>query len=119
MADFFTDRPVRAVWSSQAQRCIETVAPIAEIHDVPFAVRSELTEGARPNDLLELLRDEASAEGDLVLCSHGDLIPEVLNRLLREGMAMRGPRGCEKASIWELETRGRDITRGIYTPSAL
>ena len=112
---FFRDRAVRGVWSSQAQRCVETVTAVAEHHAVPLEIRTELTEGARPNDLLELLRDEASTDGDLVLCSHGDLIPEVLNRLLREGMAVRGARGCETASIWELETRGRDIVRGTYT----
>lgn len=112
---FFAGRRVRAVASSQAVRCVDTIAGTAGAHDLDVEIRAELTEGARPNDLLEYLRDEASTDGDLVLCSHGDLIPEVLNRLLREGMAVLGPRGCEKGSVWELETRGRDITRGVYT----
>ena len=76
-----------------------------------------LTEGARPVDVLELLRGEAAVDGDLVLCSHGDLIPEVLNRLLRNGMTVVGARGCEKGSIWSLETKGRDIVRGSYLAS--
>ncbi|MEM7141059.1 MAG: phosphoglycerate mutase family protein [Actinomycetota bacterium] len=112
---FFADRPLRAAYSSQALRCVDTIAPAAQTHGLEVEIRAPLTEGARPNDLLELLRDEAATEGDLVVCSHGDLIPEVLNRLLREGMSVLGPRGCEKGSVWELETRGRDITRGIYT----
>ena len=65
--------------------------------------------------LLELMRTEALIEGDLVMCSHGDLIPEVLNRLLREGMSVIGGRGCEKGSVWTLEVRGRDIVSGTYT----
>lgn len=115
IAAFFHGRALRGVSSSQAVRCVDTVAPTAAEHGVEVAIRPELTEGARPNDLLEYLRTQAAADGDLVLCSHGDLIPEVLNRLLREGMTVRGPRGCEKGSIWELETRGRDITSAVYT----
>jgi len=87
---------------------------VARAHGLEIGVRAELTEGARPGDLLESMRAEAAVDGDLVMCSHGDLIPEVLNRLLREGMRIVGPRGCEKGSVWELETRGRDITRGTY-----
>ncbi len=115
IATHLADRTVRGVWSSRAIRCVDTVVPTAAGHGLVVETRDELTEGARPNDLLELLRTEASAADDLVLCSHGDLIPEVLNRLLREGMSVVGPRGCEKGSIWALETRGRDITQARYT----
>ncbi len=111
----FADHELRGVWASRAVRCVDTVAGTAQAHGLPVEIRSELTEGASPNALLELLRDEALGEGDLVMCSHGDLIPEVLNRLLREGMSVLGARGCEKASVWELETRGRDITQARYT----
>ena len=115
IAAYFSDHAVRGVWSSRAQRCTDTVVGVADAHGLAVEVRAELTEGASPNALLELLREEAAPDGDLVMCSHGDLIPEVLNRLLREGMAVQGPRGCEKGSVWELETRGRDITLGRYT----
>jgi 8-oxo-dGTP diphosphatase len=111
----FSDHDIRSVWSSQAIRCVDTVRGTAEAHGLTVEVRPELTEGASPNALLELLREQTTADGELVMCSHGDLIPEVLNRLLREGMSVLGPRGCEKGSIWELETRGRDITQGRYT----
>ena len=112
---FFADRSVRGVASSQAVRCVDTVTATATAHGLDVEIRPELTEGARPNDLLEYLRDAAATDDAMVFCSHGDLIPEVLNRLLREGMVVQGPRGCEKGSIWELETRGRDITRATYT----
>ena len=59
------------------------------------------------------MRAEALIEGDLIMCSHGDLIPEVLNRLLREGMSVIGGRGCERLG---LDARGarRDIVSGTY-----
>jgi phosphohistidine phosphatase SixA len=112
---YFSGHDLRGVWSSRAVRCVDTVAGTADAHGLPVELRAELTEGASPNALLELLREETSADGDLVMCSHGDLIPEVLSRLLRQGMSVLGARGCEKASVWELETRGRDITKGRYT----
>lgn len=115
LARFFDGAPIRAVWSSMATRCMQTVGPIASGLGLPIEPRRELTEGARAAPLLELLREEALADGDLVLCSHGDLIPEVLNRLLREGMSVIGGRGCEKGSVWSLEVRGRDIVSGTYT----
>ena len=112
---FFADHAVRGVWSSMATRCQQTIAPVAASHGLTVEVRRELTEGARPNDLLELMREQALLDDHLILCSHGDLIPEVLNRLLREGMSIIGGRGCEKGSIWTLEARGRDIVSGTYT----
>ena len=115
LVPFFADAPIRAVWSSMATRCLQTVEPLATTRQLAVEPRRELTEGARPVPLLELLREEAMADGDLVLCSHGDLIPDALNRLLREGMAIIGGRGCEKGSVWSLEARGRDIESGCYT----
>lgn len=117
IAAWFSDHSLRGVWSSQATRCVGTMTPTAQAHGLTVEIHEELTEGAKPNDLLELLRREATVDGDLVMCSHGDLIPEVLNRLLRKGMSVSGGRGCEKGSVWELETRGRDITRGHYISS--
>ncbi|MEM9465902.1 MAG: phosphoglycerate mutase family protein [Actinomycetota bacterium] len=112
---WFADRPVRAVWSSMATRCAQTVAPLAHRAGVEVESRSELTEGARAAVLLELVRAEIQLDDDLVMCSHGDLIPEVLNTLLREGMVVIGGRGCEKGSIWSLAARGRDIVSASYT----
>jgi 8-oxo-dGTP diphosphatase len=115
LTEFFAQMSVRSVWSSLATRCFQTVRPIAAHHGLEVVPQHFLTEGARPVDFLEALRAESSLKGDLVLCSHGDLIPEVVSRLLREGMTVVGPRGCEKGSVWSLETRGRDIVRASYT----
>ena len=119
LAGFFAQMPVRSVWSSLAERCLQTVTPVAAQHGLEVVPQRFLTEGGRPTDFLEALRAESPVEGDLVLCSHGDLIPDVLSRLLREGMSVVGPRGCEKGSVWSLETRGRDIVRATYTARPL
>ncbi|RMH82155.1 MAG: hypothetical protein D6683_03120 [Actinomyces sp.] len=112
------DAPVRRIVSSLATRCRQTVEPLARHHGLTVETRRDVTEGADPVALVELLRADAHLDGDLVVCSHGDLIPEALGLLLREGMVVVGGRGCEKGSIWSLETRGRDIVRAVYDPLA-
>ena len=115
LVGFFAEVDLRAVWSSTATRCLQTVAPLAAARHLVVEERGELTEGARSMLLLDMLRQEILRDGDLVMCSHGDLIPDVVNRLLREGMRVVGGRGCDKGSVWSLEARGRDIVRGIYS----
>jgi len=115
VANHFASADVREIWSSLATRCIETVEPLASDHEINIATFRELTEGAAPIDVIEMLRTHAHLEGDLVMCSHGDLIPEVINALYRDGMSVVGARGCEKGSVWTLHTRGRDILRATYT----
>ncbi len=108
------DSPIRAVWSSIAVRCVQTATPLADAFGLEVETMRALAEGARPFDLVELLREEAAADGDLALFTHGDLIPEALSYFRRDGMRVVGRRGCEKASIWSLETAGHDIVRGVY-----
>ncbi len=117
LSRFFASHPVRAVWSSVATRCVETVEPLAVIHGLEIETFTELTEGARPSDLVDLVRSQAPVPGDLVMCSHGDLIPDIVAALAREGAVLTGPRGCEKASVWSLQTQGNAIVRAGYEPS--
>ena len=115
LVDFLADATVRGVWSSPTTRCAQTVGPLAAAHSLDVQIRAELYEGAGSGQLLELILEEAAAPGDLVLCSHGDVIPGVLNRLLRSGLEATGARGCAKASVWELKVHRGVITEGIYT----
>ncbi len=115
IASQLADTPMRAVWSSIATRCVQTVAPLAAACGLEVITRRQLTEGARPSGLLGLVRREASNQGNVTMCSHGDLIPDVINALLRDGLSVLGPRGCEKASIWELHTHDGIISHATYT----
>ena len=115
LVDFLADATLRGVWSSPATRCAQTVEPLAAAHALDIQIRAELDEGASSKQLLEVTLEEASAPGDLVMCSHGDVIPGVLNRLLRAGLEVTGARGCAKASVWELKVHRGVITEGIYT----
>ncbi len=115
IAAALSDRPIGRLLSSGAVRCVQTLDPLAESLGLPVEVHDALIEGGPTVYAVELLRDMAVEDGDVVLCSHGDVIPPMLETLLGEGMVVVGRQGCEKGSIWQLEERGRDIVSARYT----
>ena len=107
--------PIRRVLSSPSVRCTQTVEPLAAGLGLDVEISAELAEGAdgrRTEALVERLCGEA---GDSVLCSHGDVIPEVLWRLARRGLDVNAAR-CKKASIWELHVVGGAVSHAVYRP---
>jgi 8-oxo-dGTP diphosphatase len=104
--------PITRIASSPAVRCWQTVEPLAEHLGLEIEHEPRLWEGASlrgARDLLDELGDGA------VLCSHGDLIPDLLNQLIDEGMEALG-RDCKKGSTWVLERDGDRFVRATYLP---
>lgn len=94
-------------------RCTQTIEPLATKLGIDIEISAELAEGAdgwRTEALLERLCGQA---GDSVLCSHGDVIPEVLWRLSYSGIDVN-PTRCKKASIWELHVIDGAVSHGTY-----
>ena len=61
-----------------------------------------------------LVRETAPNGG--VLCSHGDVITELLARLERSGIDLGDDPRCEKGSVWALELDGEQIVSARYLP---
>ncbi len=111
------DADIRAVSSSPALRCIETVEPLAAGRGLTVVVDKRLSEGSEPRPCIEALADPA-ADG-LVLCSHGDLIPKVIRRLSADGMRTKDPNLSQKGSIWVLQVEEGKVVSGRYLPPQL
>ncbi len=108
------ERPVRRILSSPYVRCVDTVVPLGRVLGLPVEASDELAEGSYVAEALELMGSLAAAEGDSVLCSHGDVIPGVLWVLAQYGLEI-GDRGrCKKGSIWELEVVDGRIVAATY-----
>jgi len=105
---------VTEVYSSSATRCVETVTPLAEHLDLDVQIDPGLVEGQSATMAVHLVRTLASQGTTAVLCSHGDIIPDSIQTLAREGMVIVGPRGWAQGSTWELRTRGGDITEAEF-----
>jgi len=75
-----------------------------------------LAEEAPLDDALALLRKHA--HGGAVFCSHGDVIPMLLEYVAGRGVDL-GPRPqCAKGSVWVLEAASGDVTSARYIPPA-
>lgn len=108
------DRGVTAVYSSSATRCIETVKPLAAHIETEVIVDNSLTEGQSATMAIHLARTLVTNNTTAALCSHGDIIPDLIQTLAREGMIIVGQRAWSKGSTWELRTRGNDITEAHF-----
>jgi 8-oxo-dGTP diphosphatase len=85
--------------SSPYTRCVQTLEPLAARLGLSVRADERLAEETGFAPTLELL-DELP-EGS-VLCSHGDVIPEVIEALQRRGCNVIGTPDWRKGSVWEL-----------------
>ena len=105
---------IQALYSSSATRCMQTLEPLAFAIGLEVAEHDSLLEGQSVKAAVALVQQLATNQTTAALCSHGDIIPDVIQALARQGMVLQGPRGWAKGSTWRLETRGVDITNAIY-----
>ena len=110
LVELLSDRGIEEIYSSRALRCVETVHPLAEALGLTVEAHPALLEGQSANAAVHLLRTLATAGTTAALCSHGDIIPDTIQSLAREGMIIVGQRAWSKGSTWELRTRGGDLT---------
>ncbi|CAB4860311.1 unannotated protein [freshwater metagenome] len=90
-------------------RCRQTLEPLAARLDLQIALDERLAEEQPLLPLLELIR---SAPAGAVLCSHGDMIPDVMAAVQRRGCEFIGEPNWKKASVWVLE---RDASGNVIT----
>lgn len=105
--------PVPALYSSPYLRCVQTLEPLGVALGLSVLVDDRLTEGADPKTCIDWLRE---LPDHTVLCSHGDLIPDVVARLTRRGMSIDGEPDTRKASTWVLERDGDSFVTGRAWP---
>jgi 8-oxo-dGTP diphosphatase len=92
---------ITRIVSSPFVRCRETVEPLAQRLGVEVTLTDALAEGASLTDALRLV--EKVSDEDVALCSHGDVLAELLNHYARAGVELDDDR-MEKASVWVLDT---------------
>ncbi len=113
LTDHFEECTVTRVLASPALRCIQTVEGIAATHGLEVETTPLLAEGASASAAIELIGE---LPDHAVLCSHGDLIPEVIRLLASRGMVTNGAVGYAKGSVWTLETDDHRVVSGTYRP---
>ena len=109
---------VEAIRTSPCRRCIETVAPLAAAIGLSAKIDDRLAEGPAKR-ALHLVRALASEGTHAALCSHGDVIPEILAMLAEaDGVAFGVAPRCQKGSVWVLDADpdGKIVTGRYLEP---
>ena len=103
--------PVGRLLSSPAERCLQTVQPLAARLGRPVEPYEVLGVDGSGAGVVELLEDPALDEA--VLCTHGEIIGEVFDQLHKAGLVLSDPRR-PKGSTWVLRRDGGHAWKGIY-----
>ena len=107
---------ITKVLTSPAVRCVDTIAPLASKAGVNVELTETLFEGAPTPDVYELVRALVEHKGDCVLCTHGDVVPELLRAATRDGCKLKDDLRWPKGSTWALTGNSRRITQARYLP---
>ena len=109
LPDQLKRRPIDRILSSPAVRCLGTIEPLAEARGLKVAKSAPLREGNGRRALQLVLSLAAAPPAGIVLCTHGDVIDEVLAGLADEGWSLPGKLLSAKGSTWVLHK-----SRGTY-----
>lgn len=114
IATYLQGKGIERIYTSPYTRCVQTVEPLAEAVAAKVIEHDALAEG--PDiDAAYALCDELVGY-NAVLCSHGDVIPAVMNRMMWAGLSLESRFYCSKGSIWEVDLDGGRFTTARYVP---
>jgi len=113
IAKLLASEPIDLIISSPYTRCVGTVQPVAEKLGVEVETSDALAEGARLSQALRLF--EKVQDREAVLCTHGDVMQDLLDHFGRHGVKLRDHR-MEKGSIWVFDVEGDVVRRARYVP---
>ena len=108
------DYPIERILSSPTVRCQQTVAPLAQDRYLRIEPIPALGVAADLAVVLALLGDPRVQ--DAVVCTHGEMIGQVLVRLVADGLAVDQPLAWSKGSTWLLDGVGGRFRFGRYLP---
>ncbi|MBV8172269.1 MAG: NUDIX hydrolase [Candidatus Eremiobacteraeota bacterium] len=101
--------------SSPHVRCKETVEPLARERKLSLESAEQLAENTDADDVLAFIKTLGARPA--VLCSHGDVIADLMTSLVNDGLATEGDLRWEKGSTWVLESDGDTFLYGRYLPA--
>lgn len=114
LRDQLADRGITRVLSSPSLRCVQTLTPLADHLGLQVEVDERLAEGQGAGGPLAVAEDVRGTRA--VVCSHGDVIPDLLDAVLAQGTVLKDELRWQKASTWVLTWNGDRFAKGRYLP---
>jgi 8-oxo-dGTP diphosphatase len=99
------DYPIERVLSSPSLRCVQTVRPLAADRFLEVEPLAALGVGATPAEVLAVFWNLGLHNA--VLCTHGETIGGLLERLAADGLMVTDPLDWPKGSTWLLQRTDR------------
>ena len=114
LATYLGSQGIERIYTSPSTRCVQTAEPLAAVIGAKVIEHDALAEG--PDiDGASGLADELVGY-NAVLCTHGDVIPAVINRMMWAGLTLESRFYCSKGSIWEVDLVGGRFATARYVP---
>lgn len=111
LVGLFAGRPLRRILSSPFLRCTQTVEPLADATGLTVEETDALAEG-HADRAVELVAGLIAEEA--ALCTHGDVIPQVLRWVEDAGGEVDGEWRWPKGSTWILEPGDGDVVTARF-----
>jgi 8-oxo-dGTP diphosphatase len=115
LIDVFKPFKISAVYSSPYLRCVQTLEPLARDRELEIQETSSLAEGRGLKRALELAN--GSGLDDVVLSTHGDIVWELVEELVRRRVIKPGEGGYEKGSTWMVTVEDGEPVRARFIPA--
>lgn len=114
LRDLLADAGIQRLVSSPYRRCVDTLQPLAEHLGLVVEPDPRLAEGRGFSGALELADELRHAPA--AICSHGDVIPDLLEALVRRGTTFKDEPRWPKASTWVLTRDGDGFSKARFLP---
>ena len=115
LAEALKKDQIDKILSSPYVRCVETVEPLAVKLKLPIEPRNDLQEGAGGESVIRLIKEFKGR--NTVLCTHGDVVEELVEKLIERRLVSRSRASNEKAGTWVLDEQDGKIIRANYLPA--
>lgn len=116
LVDQLADYDVDRILSSPFVRCVQTVEPLSRAHSVRIEEADEFAEG-NSHKAIEMVRGLAEGTGSVAVCSHGDVIPDIVEHLARtDNMRLPDELHWAKGSTWVLTAHHGRFEDAKYLP---
>jgi len=115
LAEALKEEQIDKILSSPYVRCMQTVEPLAVKLNLPIEPRNDLEEGAGGESVIQLIKEFKGRT--TVFCTHGDVVEELVEQLIAQGLVSPAPASNEMGGTWVLDEQDGKIARAKYLPA--
>jgi 8-oxo-dGTP diphosphatase len=114
IAGYLAGAGIERILSSPYERCVQSVKPLAKLIKAPVEISPLL--GEEPDIDAAYALIDGLVGTNAVVCSHGDVIPALINRMMWAGLTLDSRFYCSKGSIWVVGIEEGKFTNAYYRP---